>query len=184
MIGILALQGDVAEHRQSLEEYGAATREIRDASDLEGIRGLVLPGGESTAMRRLIASAGLQDPVMQLIRQGLVVWGTCAGVVLLAEGGPWHCCDVRVERNAYGPQLYSRVARGASALAEGILPLVFIRAPRMLTVPAEALVLCEWEGDIVALRHRNILLTTFHPELCKANPFTGYFLNMVDAATP
>jgi 5'-phosphate synthase pdxT subunit len=179
MIGILALQGDVREHRLNLERHGVHSRFIRRPVDLDGIDGLILPGGESTAMRRLIASSGLKEPVQKLIRQGLPVWGTCAGVVLLAEGGTWQSVDIQVERNAYGSQVYSRVAKGSSIITDREFSMVFIRAPKICSVPDNVIILAELDGDIVAVRQRNILLTTFHPELTEDSPLTGYFIEMV-----
>lgn len=179
MIGILALQGNVLEHRENLERHGVRSRCIRMPAELPGIAGLILPGGESTAMRRLIVSAGLEEPVQALIREGLPVWGTCAGVVLLAKGGIWQSVPIEVERNAYGSQIYSRVAQGRSTITARAFPMVFIRAPRISALAENIEILAEVEGDIVAIRYQNILLTTFHPELTPESPFTSYFLEMV-----
>lgn len=178
-VGILALQGDVAEHAACIARLGAAVREVRTPRDCGGIDGLVLPGGESTAMRRLIASAGLREPVQELLAQGTPVWGTCAGVVLLAEDGVWPCPGLKVERNAYGPQLFSFVARARTEVNDVEAELIFIRAPRILKAPAGARVLCRARDDIAALRWEGVLLTTFHPELAEQGPFPGYFLDMV-----
>jgi 5'-phosphate synthase pdxT subunit len=179
MIGILALQGNVREHRENLDHYGVTSRCVRTSEELEGIDGLILPGGESTAMRLLIESSGLSYRVMEFIRRDLPVWATCAGVILLARGGPLEILDVQVERNAYGPQLYSRVERGMTSLSDKEVPMVFIRAPRIKLVSAEIKVLARVNGDVVAARQRNILITTFHPELSVGSPFTAYFLEMV-----
>ncbi|HOS96497.1 MAG TPA: pyridoxal 5'-phosphate synthase glutaminase subunit PdxT [Deltaproteobacteria bacterium] len=179
MVGILALQGDVAEHAACMSRLGGAVREVRTPRDCDGIDGLILPGGESTAMRRLIASAGLREPVRGLLAQGMPVWGTCAGVVLLAEDGVWPCPGLKVERNAYGPQPFSSVVRAETGLHEVETELVFIRAPRILEAPAGARVLCRAGGDITALRWEAVLLTTFHPELVEQSPFPGHFLDMV-----
>jgi 5'-phosphate synthase pdxT subunit len=178
MIGILALQGNVREHRLNLDRHGVQSRCIRTPFELDGIDGLILPGGESTAMRKLIVSSGLKEPVQGLIRQGLPVWGTCAGVILLAEGGIWQSVDIEVQRNAYGSQVYSRAAKGRSIITDREFSMVFIRAPRICSIPANALILAEFDGDFVAVRCNNILLTTFHPELAEDSPFTEYFLDM------
>ncbi|HVN72432.1 MAG TPA: pyridoxal 5'-phosphate synthase glutaminase subunit PdxT [Desulfomonilia bacterium] len=180
VIGILALQGNVCEHRENLERYGAQNLLIRRPDELDGIDGLILPGGESTAMRKLIVSSGLKEPLRELILQGLPVWGTCAGVVLLAEGGIWQSVDIQVERNAYGSQIHSRVAKGISKITDREFSMVFIRAPRIRSFAGNVEILAELEGDIVAVRQNNILLTTFHPELTEDSPFTEYFLNIVD----
>lgn len=182
VIGILALQGDFAEHRSCLEKTALGCRLVRTPADLDGIAGLVIPGGESTAIKRLVASSGLVDPVMDLIERCIPVWGTCAGVVLLAKGGPWDVAGVRVERNAYGPQVYSRVVMARTSIAEGDVPLVFIRAPRIVDAPRDASVLCRLGDEIVALRWKNLLLTTFHPELAGGEPFTSYFASMVSSS--
>lgn len=179
LIGILALQGNVREHAQNLERHKVACRPVKIPGELGGIDGLILPGGESTALKRLIENSGLKDPVQRLIQEGLPVWGTCAGVILLAEGGIWESVDVTVERNAYGSQVHSRIAPGRSSIAESEIPMVFIRAPRISQVRGKVEVLAERDGDIVGLRKKNILLTTFHPELVTDSPFTVYFLDMV-----
>lgn len=177
MIGVLALQGDVIEHRLNLERAGAAVRLVKTPRDLEGLRGLVLPGGESTALRLLIAASELVDPIAGLIKEGLPVWGTCAGVVLLAEGGIWPVVRAEVERNAYGPQLYSCMARTATRLGE--MDLVFIRAPRLLPRGEAGMeILARAGNDVVALRQANVLLTTFHPELVRDDCFAPYFYAM------
>jgi len=179
-IGILALQGDVLEHRLNLAKHGAGSRDIRRPEELDGIDGLILPGGESTAMRILIPPSGLNDGVKKLICRGLPVWGTCAGVILLARGGPWESLDVQVERNAYGPQLYSRVEKGRTMLSDKVVSMVFIRAPRIKLLSDDITVLANVKGDVVAACQRNILLTTFHPELSSDSQFTAYFLQMVE----
>ena len=118
MLGILALQGNVREHRLNLERHGVQSRCIRSPIELDGIDGLILPGGESSAMRKLIVSSGLKEPVQGLIREGLPIWGTCAGVILLAGGGIWQSVDIEVQRNAYGSQVYSRAAKGRSIITD------------------------------------------------------------------
>jgi 5'-phosphate synthase pdxT subunit len=184
MVGILALQGDVAEHAACITRIGAAVREVRTPRDCNGIDGLILPGGESTAMRRLIASAGLREPIQEFLAQGMPVWGTCAGVVLLAEDGVWPCPGLKVERNAYGPQPFSSVLRARTGIDDVEAELVFIRAPRILEAPAGARVLCRVGTDIAALKWESVLLTTFHPELVEEGPFPGYFLDMVRSRAP
>ncbi len=182
VIGILALQGNVREHMTNLNRHDVQGRPVRLPADLAGIEGLILPGGESTAMRNLVSSSGLEKPVGDLIRQGLPVWGTCAGVVLLARGGIWSSVDITVERNAYGSQVFSRLVHGSSALSETPTPMVFIRSPRITSAGREVEVLAEVGGDVVAVRQGNILLTTFHPELVDHSPFTACFIEMVSSA--
>lgn len=180
VIGILALQGNIREHRDNLERHGVHSRYIKKPADLNGIDGLVLPGGESTAMRRLIVSCGLKGPVQDLIGQGMPIWGTCAGVVLLAQGGVWPCVDIQLDRNAYGSQLNSRIVNGTSTISDKETRMVFIRSPKIRSAGASVEVLSSLNGDIVAVRRNNILLTTFHPELIQDSPFTAYFINMAE----
>ncbi len=176
MIGILALQGDVIEHVNKLAERGIPHKYIRYPEHLVGIRGLILPGGESTTLTKLIRLAGLEEPLKKLIKSGLPVWGTCAGVILLSKGGILECIDVNVERNAYGAQLDSFVKKGAFLGEE--IPMVFIRAPRITSANGTCEVLSVLEGHIVAVRSGNILLSTFHPELTDDPVFIDYFISM------
>ncbi len=181
VIGILALQGNVREHLANLNRHDVQGLPVRLPGDLAGIEGLILPGGESTAMRNLVSSSGLEEPVGDLIRQGLPVWGTCAGVVLLARGGIWSSVDITVVRNAYGSQVFSRLVHEKSTLSETPTPMVFIRSPRITSAGREVEIIAEVEGDVVAVRQGSILLTTFHPELVDHSPFTACFIDMVRA---
>ncbi|HEY9159945.1 MAG TPA: pyridoxal 5'-phosphate synthase glutaminase subunit PdxT [Desulfomonilia bacterium] len=178
MIGILALQGDVVEHANKLAERGIPYKYIRYPEHLEGIKGLILPGGESTTLTKLIRLAGLVEPLKKLIKTGLPVWGTCAGVILLSKGGILECIDVNIERNAYGAQLDSFVKNGS--FLEKQIPMVFIRAPRITRVNDSCEILSELDGHIVSVRSGNILLSTFHPELTDNPVFIDYFLSMVN----
>jgi 5'-phosphate synthase pdxT subunit len=178
MIGILALQGDVIEHVNMLASLGAASSLIRYPEHLEGISGLILPGGESTTMTRLIRLAGLDEPLKNFIRSGKPVWGTCAGVILLARGGILESADIEVERNAYGTQLDSFVKPGM--FMEKEIPMVFIRAPRILSINEKTCnALSMLDGHIVAAQSKNILISTFHPELTGDTTFIDHFLNLV-----
>lgn len=183
MIGILGLQGDVEEHRSYLLTHYPHVRNIKRPPDLKGIRGLVLPGGESTAISRLIRSSGLEDPVRSLLRNGLPAWGTCAGTILLCRGGVWAMVEAEIERNAYGPQTHSRVKSGRVEGRDEPVPMVFIRAPRISYVSKNVKILA-WDGDdIVSIRQGNILLTTFHPELIPGDSFfLRIFLDLVNGS--
>lgn len=171
-IGILALQGAFLEHAQMLEGLGAEHFEIRQLSDLEKpMDGLILPGGESTAMGKLMDCLGMLQPLKDLINGGLPVFGTCAGMILLAKDlgdEPrrfLQTMDIRVLRNAYGRQLGSFFTRSTFAEMEDI-PMTFIRAPYIENVTApDVEVLATVDGHIVAARQRNMLATSFHPEL-------------------
>jgi pyridoxal 5'-phosphate synthase pdxT subunit len=178
MIGILALQGDVIEHAGKLTEHGISSRLIRYPEHLEGIRGLILPGGESTTLTKLIRLSGLDKPIMDLIKSGLPVWGTCAGVILLSKGGILECVDLEVERNAYGAQLDSFVKTGTFYAQQ--IPMVFIRAPRIKKANGSCEALIVLDDHIVAARSGNILLSTFHPELTDNPVFIDYFLAMIN----
>ena len=107
LVGILGLQGDVKEHVQALIRVGTKARLIKGADDLDGIDGLIIPGGESTTITKLILSSSLKLPIKALINQGLPVWGTCAGVIVLCKGGILESVDTKIEKNAYGPQINS-----------------------------------------------------------------------------
>ena len=171
-IGILALQGAFLEHGQMLEGLGAEHFEIRQPGDLNRpMDGLILPGGESTAMGKLMDCLDMLQPLRERIAGGLPVFGTCAGMILLAKDlgdEPrrfLQTMDIRVLRNAYGRQLGSFFTRGIFAGMEDV-PMTFIRAPYIEHVTApDVEVLATVDGHIVAARQRNMLATSFHPEL-------------------
>jgi pyridoxal 5'-phosphate synthase pdxT subunit len=172
-IGILAVQGDVREHANALREVGADPVEVRLPRDLVGLDALILPGGESTAMRKLIDLYGLREPIVALARGGAPVYGTCAGMILLADriadgGEPvLRLLDITVERNAYGRQLDSFEADLAIAsLGDEPLHGVFIRAPVVSQVGPEVEVLArDPDGRPIAVRQGRVIATAFHPEL-------------------
>jgi 5'-phosphate synthase pdxT subunit len=172
-IGVLALQGDVREHVAALRDVGAEPIEVRLPRDLVGLDGLILPGGESTAMRKLIDLYGLREPIVALARAGAPVYGTCAGMILLADRiadgdePVLRLLDITVERNAYGRQLDSFEADVAiPSLGEEPLHGIFIRAPVVSEVGAEVEVLArDSDGRPVAVRQGRVLATAFHPEL-------------------
>ncbi|HIR34365.1 MAG TPA: pyridoxal 5'-phosphate synthase glutaminase subunit PdxT [Candidatus Coprenecus merdigallinarum] len=171
-IGILALQGAFLEHGQMLEGLGVEHFEIRQPGDLKRpMDGLILPGGESTAMGKLMDCLDMLQPLRERIAGGLPVFGTCAGMILLAKDlgdEPrrfLQTMDIRVLRNAYGRQLGSFFTRGSFAGIEDV-PMTFIRAPYIEQVTSpDVEVLATVDGHIVAARQRNMLATSFHPEL-------------------
>jgi 5'-phosphate synthase pdxT subunit len=186
-IGVLALQGAFIEHRKALERLGASAPEVRLPAQLEGLDGLIIPGGESTTVGKLAVTYGLIDPIRQKAVAGWPVWGTCAGMILLARDiGPLAqpligLMDVTVERNAFGRQLESfEAALDVTDLGEGgPFHAVFIRAPRIESVGPGVQVLARLEsGAIVAARQNNLLATAFHPELTNDLRFHRYFLRM------
>ena len=183
-IAILALQGAFAEHAAMLDRLGADHFEIRQRRDLErSFDGLILPGGESTTMRKLLTDLDLLEPLHRRIQAGLPVFGTCAGLILLAkavEGGApcFATMDIAVKRNAYGRQLGSFYTE-ADCKGVGTIPMTFIRAPYIEAVFGDAESLAEVDGNIVAARQGNQLVTAFHPELNENEAVHRYFLDMV-----
>jgi 5'-phosphate synthase pdxT subunit len=183
-IGILALQGAFAEHGAMLDRLGVEHFEIRQKKDLDQpFDGLILPGGESTTMGKLLHDLGLFQPLAQRIREGLPVFGTCAGLILLAkevEGGTpcFGTMHIAVKRNAYGRQLGSFHTED-KIKGIGQVPMTFIRAPYIRDVSDQAEALATVDGKIVAAREKNQLVTAFHPELNDDLSVHRYFLNMV-----
>lgn len=186
-IGILAVQGAFLEHEQMLSRLGASCFEIRRKSDLsQPMDGLILPGGESTAQGKLLRDLGMLGPLQEQIEKGLPVFGTCAGLLLLAKeiqnDTRRHLAtmDMVAVRNAYGRQLGSFSAEAAFD-GLGTVPMTFIRAPYIESVGAGVRVLSVVEGRIVAARQGSQLVTAFHPELCGDPRVHRYFLDMVRA---
>jgi 5'-phosphate synthase pdxT subunit len=171
-VGILALQGDVREHAASLERIGVGPVPVLTTADLDTVSALVIPGGESTTIGKLVDRYGLTEPLTSRISGGMPVLGTCAGMILLASGTtsprPQHqlgVLDVVVERNAYGRQVDSfEVALDVKGFDEPFWG-VFIRAPRVAEVGPGVDVLAEIEGRPVMVRQGSIVATSFHPEL-------------------
>jgi pyridoxal 5'-phosphate synthase pdxT subunit len=172
--GVLALQGAFREHREVLDALTVETVEVRVPEHLAGIDALVIPGGESTTMNRLLDTSGLRGPLGDAIRDGLAVLGTCAGLIVLArevldgrpDQVPLGAIDVVARRNAYGRQAQSFEAPLAVAgLPGGPFPGVFIRAPAVEAVGARVEVLAEHNGRPVVAREGRVWVTTFHPEL-------------------
>ena len=177
-IGVLALQGDFREHLQTLGAIGVEGVEVRLPKDLDGLSGLILPGGESTTMRRLIDRWGLRQPILDFAARGAPLFGTCAGMIVLAReiaGEPpiLPLLDVTVERNAFGRQLDS-FEGDLSVPVLGDTPFhgVFIRAPIIdRTGPGVDVLARLDDGRIVAVRERNLVATAFHPELAGETRF-------------
>jgi len=172
-IGVLALQGAVREHVNAIREVGADAVEVRLPRDLVGLDALVLPGGESTTMRRLIDAYGLREPIAAMARGGAPMLGTCAGMILLAERNDdgeepfFALLDLEVRRNGYGRQLDSFEADlDAPSLGSAPLHGIFIRAPQVTDVGPDVEVLArDPDGHPVAVRQGHVLATAFHPEL-------------------
>jgi 5'-phosphate synthase pdxT subunit len=186
-IGVLALQGAFAEHVAAVERLGARAREVRLPADLEGVDGLIIPGGESTTIGKLLETFGLLEPLRERVGAGLPVYGTCAGAILLAKdiGGLDQpllaTMDLRVERNAFGRQLQSfETDLAIRQLGERPFPAIFIRAPAIREVGSEVETLATLgDGTIVAARQGPLLVSCFHPELTSDDRFHRYFLEYV-----
>ena len=187
-IGVVALQGGVIEHCRHLSALGIRHREVRYPTHLEGLRGLILPGGESTCLGRLLRLTGLDRAIVEAFEdRGLRLWGTCAGAILLAddvEGESPHLAlmDMTIRRNAFGSQLDSfRVRTRIPEVAPGELPLVFIRAPQIVrTGPAVHVLLRQDDYVAAAVSTKGILATVFHPELAEDLSFHRYFARMCE----
>jgi 5'-phosphate synthase pdxT subunit len=181
MIGILDLQGGVLEHVDHLQRLGIPARRVKVAEELKGLKGLILPGGESTCLRRLLAMEGMDKAIRAAAKRGLQLWGTCAGAILIAdeivgETGILKLMDITVERNAYGSQLDSfNCEVEIPELAAEPLPLVFIRAPVIVRTGKGVRTLLEVRGKIAAAESDAALVTTFHPELSPTLAFHAYF---------
>ena len=183
VVAVLALQGAFLEHEQMLKKLGAEVFEIRQKKDLERpFDALILPGGESTVMAKLMREDGLYEPLLAKIQAGLPVYGTCAGLILLArevEGGApaFGTMNIRALRNAYGRQLGSFFTE-EEFKGIGTVPMTFIRAPYIEKAYEDVEVLATVDGKIVAARQRNQLVTAFHPELDADLRVHQYFLEM------
>jgi 5'-phosphate synthase pdxT subunit len=163
-VGVLALQGDFEAHRRMLEGLGAQVREVRVPADLDGLDGLVIPGGESTTMTLGIEREGLAEPLRDLVRSGAPVLGTCAGLIML-DRDHLGLLDVAAERNAFGRQVHSFESDLTLAEIGSEVPAIFIRAPWVKEHGDGVEVLAEVEGHAVAVRQGDILAVSFHPEL-------------------
>jgi len=186
-IGVLALQGDFQEHLQVLERLKAEGREVRLPRELEGLDGVIIPGGESTTISRLMADFALLEPLRKLVGEGLPLLGTCAGLILMARKATdlaletLRVLDIEVKRNAFGRQVDSfETELVIPALGDAPFPAVFIRAPiiERLGPGVEALARLP-EGWPVAIRQKNLLACAFHPELSRDLRLHAYFLNML-----
>jgi 5'-phosphate synthase pdxT subunit len=183
-IGILAVQGAFIEHQKILNKLGVKSFEIRKKSDLDKhLDGIILPGGESTTISKLLHDLDLFNPIQMMIKNNTPVMGTCAGMILLAneisnqENAYFKTLDVLVERNAYGRQLSSFHVK--DLFNQKLVPMTFIRAPYIKKVGPDVLVLSVVNDKIVAVRQNNQLATSFHPELDDSTLIHEYFLDMI-----
>ena len=184
-IGVLALQGAFYEHERILVSLGEDTSEVRRKEDLKGISALIIPGGESTTIGKLLRELDILDPLKVMIDNGLPVMGTCAGEILLADSVDGRKSDyiatipMNVRRNAYGRQLGSFIANEDFYGIDGKVPMCFIRAPYITLVGDGVEVLAEVDGKIVAARYKNQLAISFHPEISGDSSIHRFFLEHV-----
>lgn len=187
-IGVLALQGAVREHIRSVEACGAKAIEIKRTEQLEHIDGLILPGGESTTMRRLIDSYGFFTALQAFGRQGKPIFGTCAGLILMAnaidgqDAAHLGLMDIKVARNAFGRQVASFEAKMKINHVADDFNAVFIRAPYVVEAGPDVEVLATYQDRIVAAKQGQYVCTAFHPELTADNRFIAYFVEMVEVS--
>jgi 5'-phosphate synthase pdxT subunit len=186
VVGVLALQGDVVEHVAALRRAGAQAVEVRTPADLAQVEALVVPGGESTTVIRLIDRFGLAGPIKGRVRDGMPFWGTCMGMIVAAhdvadlDQPTLDLIDVTVRRNAFGRQVDSaEVPLQIPALGDEPFPAVFIRAPWIERTGPGVETLAERDGRVVMVRQGNVLATSFHPELTGDDRIHGYFLGML-----
>jgi pyridoxal 5'-phosphate synthase pdxT subunit len=188
-IGVLAIQGDYAAHAEALAESGAVPREVRKPDQLQGLDGLILPGGESTTVLRFLEKNEFFEKLKKFCSTS-PTFGTCAGAILLArevrnpEQRSLQALDAVVERNAYGRQIDSTILTAETALPGGPLEMVFIRAPRIVEVGPQTEVLALREGFPVLVRQGNLMAATFHPELSPDRRVHRLFVEIVVAALP
>lgn len=177
-IGVLAVQGDFAEHRKVLEDLGATVKEVRTPGDLEDVSALVIPGGESTVMMKLLCDSGLDRAITERVQTGrFPVFGTCAGAILLSDSH-LKLMDITVDRNAYGSQIdsFDAVVEVANI---GPLDAAFIRAPKITRTGKAVEVLARHVGTAVIVREGKLLATTCHPEVKDNAALHRYFLSFL-----
>lgn len=186
LVGVLAMQGAYREHLRALERCGAGVRDVRARADLDGLDGLVIPGGESTTMQILLERVGLMDALRETVQGGMPTLGTCAGMILLARAvvdgredqRGLDALDIAVRRNGYGRQVDSFEAELDVAGFDGRFPGVFIRAPLVLD-PGSTEVIAKHDGKPVAVRQGQIMALSFHPELSGDLRLHREFLKLV-----
>jgi len=193
-VGVLSLQGDFREHLQALKKLGVAGKGVRTVEDLEGVDGLIIPGGESTTIFNLMEQSGLYSEIKRRGAKGLAIYGTCAGAILLAKeivrdnynynynynylGNPLGLIDISIKRNAYGRQVDSFEAE-LKIKGLGAFRAIFIRAPKIVRVGPQVEVLAEHDSLPVMAQQKNILVSSFHPELTDDLRVHEYFLKLI-----
>lgn len=180
-IGVVDLQGGIQEHLDHLQRIGVHGRRVKDAGDFVGLAGLIIPGGESTCLARLLRIFGLEEVLVREHQRGLKLWGTCAGAILLArknvdESSHFGLIDIDIKRNAFGGQLASFTCKAlVPRIAPDPIPLTFIRAPKITRAGSGVDVLLRMDHYIAAAESEDVLVTVFHPELTPSLAFHRYF---------
>ncbi|AEF92916.1 Glutamine amidotransferase subunit pdxT [Desulfotomaculum nigrificans CO-1-SRB] len=187
VIGVLALQGAFIEHQKALANCGVESIQVRKPEQLEEIKGLIIPGGESTTMGKLMHQFDLFEPILNLAHKGVPIFGTCAGMIMLAKDivgsnqPRLGLMDIAVERNAFGRQVESfEVDLNVPELGEEPLRAIFIRAPYIKSASSNVQVMATFQDKIVLARQGKFLAAAFHPELTNDLRLHKYFLNMID----
>jgi len=181
MIGVLDLQGDVVEHIDHLERLGVAGIKVKEPADFTHLTGLIIPGGESTCLFRLLNIFGIREVILREFQRGLKLWGTCAGAILLAGKiiGETPCLgliDIEIQKNAFGSQLDSFTTEASvPRVASQPIPLTFIRAPKITRAGSDVDVLLRQDDYIAAAESLDVLVTVFHPELTPSLAFHRHF---------
>jgi 5'-phosphate synthase pdxT subunit len=184
-IGVSGIQGDFREHKVMLEKLGVDVKVVRKPEELDEVDGLVIPGGESTTMIRIMKMVNLYEKLKQKIKEGFPVFGTCAGMILLSKEvvnfpqDSLGVIDIKVERNAYGRQVDSFEEQIEVKGFEKTFNAIFIRAPKVVDYGENVEVLATYMDSPVLLRQNNVLVASFHPELTEDTRIHEYFLNMV-----
>jgi 5'-phosphate synthase pdxT subunit len=180
-IGVLDLQGGVQEHLDHLQRIGIIGARVKNAADIVGLAGLILPGGETTCLARLLRIFNIEEVIVREYQRGLKLWGTCAGAILLAQknlgkSSYLGLIDIDIKRNAFGSQMDSFMRTAfVPRVAQDPIPLVFIRAPKIIRVGSGVDILLRLDDYIAAAENKNVLVTVFHPELTPSPAFHRYF---------
>ncbi len=187
IVGVLGLQGDFREHAMSVQRLNVECIVVKTADDLEKVHGLIIPGGESTTIGRLAKITGLADRIIARAKDGMPIYGTCAGMILLArkllnypDQYTFGLMDIAVERNAYGRQVESFEVLLDVPTFGGKINAIFIRAPKIVEVGKNVKVLAEHENVPVLVQQDNLLASSFHPELSEDSTIHKYFVEMVE----
>ena len=185
-IGVLAIQGDFLEHRKMLDSIGIESKEVRLPDELENLEGLIIPGGESTTIVQLIDIYGLRAPLVDKVNQGLAIWGTCAGMIVIAKNlkdrrpDPLGLMDIEVSRNAFGRQIDSfETDLDIQGMDGPPMHAIFIRAPLVTQIGTDVEILAEVDdGKPVAVKQNRIIATSFHPELTEDSRMHSMFVDI------